>query len=393
MLYVGGGVVNASGAERAPRARRGGAASRSSTTLMAQGRVPGGARSCSAAGPACTGASCANSTLNRADVADRRRARASTIASRATSTASPRARRSCTRHRSERDRQDTEAPTSPVVGAARALRSRRSVQASWGPCRAEVWLARIAALARAHPLAYDTTSRRSSRRPCIAAARRDAARHGDVVYTTGVGQHQMWAMQYLRCEPAALVRHLGRARTMGFGLPAAIGARAARPDVTVVCVDGDGSFQMTLQELATAVAEQTPGERIVISTTGARHGRPVAGRRSTSGRRSQVDVTGDRHRLRARSRAASAPPAFTVRTLAELDAGADGRPTTRVHDRLDVRCRAGRGVPADRSARRRATEMIEWARPELRAGRQRRQPAAPRGRQVGLRRCRRRACA
>jgi acetolactate synthase-1/2/3 large subunit len=80
----------------------------------------------------------------------------------------------------------------------------------------------------------------------------------EVVFTTGVGQHQMWAMQYLRCERPRSFITSGGLGTMGYGIPAAVGAKAARPDATVVCVDGDGCFQMTSQELATAVLDDLP---------------------------------------------------------------------------------------------------------------------------------------
>jgi len=87
----------------------------------------------------------------------------------------------------------------------------------------------------------------------------------DVVWTTGVGQHQMWAMQYLVCdEPRSFITS-GGLGTMGYGLPAAIGAKAARPDATVVCIDGDGCFQMTCQELATAALERLPIVAVVIN--------------------------------------------------------------------------------------------------------------------------------
>jgi acetolactate synthase-1/2/3 large subunit len=68
----------------------------------------------------------------------------------------------------------------------------------------------------------------------------------------------MWAMQYLHCDRPRTFITSGGLGTMGYGIPAAIGAKAARPDATVVCVDGDGCFQMTCQELATAVLEQLP---------------------------------------------------------------------------------------------------------------------------------------
>jgi acetolactate synthase I/II/III large subunit len=65
-------------------------------------------------------------------------------------------------------------------------------------------------------------------------------------------------MQYLVCDRPRTFLTSGGLGTMGYGLPAAIGAKAARPDATVICVDGDGCFQMTCQELATAVLEELP---------------------------------------------------------------------------------------------------------------------------------------
>ena len=85
----------------------------------------------------------------------------------------------------------------------------------------------------------------------------DAATPDETIVTTGVGQHQMWASQYWTYRhPRTWVSSHGLG-TMGYGLPAAIGARlAARDDQQVVCFDGDGSFLMTCQELSVAVREQ-----------------------------------------------------------------------------------------------------------------------------------------
>jgi acetolactate synthase-1/2/3 large subunit len=88
---------------------------------------------------------------------------------------------------------------------------------------------------------------------------------GDVIWTTGVGQHQMWAMQYLVCDKPRSFITSGGLGTMGYGVPAAVGAKAARPDATVVCIDGDGCFQMTCQELATAALEGLPIVTVVIN--------------------------------------------------------------------------------------------------------------------------------
>ena len=77
----------------------------------------------------------------------------------------------------------------------------------------------------------------------------------DTIVTTGVGQHQMWAVQYWTyTEPRTWVSSHGLG-TMGYGLPAAIGAKLAAPKQDVVCFDGDGSFLMTGEELAVAVRE------------------------------------------------------------------------------------------------------------------------------------------
>lgn len=81
---------------------------------------------------------------------------------------------------------------------------------------------------------------------------------GDVLVTTGVGQHQMWTPQnFIFDKPRQLISSLGLG-TMGFGLPAALGVKVALPKANVVDIDGDGSFQMNIQEMATAVAEKIP---------------------------------------------------------------------------------------------------------------------------------------
>jgi acetolactate synthase I/II/III large subunit len=81
---------------------------------------------------------------------------------------------------------------------------------------------------------------------------------GEGIVVTGVGQHQMWAAQHIRYEKPRSWINSGGLGTMGFCVPAAIGAKVGRPDEMVVAIDGDGSFQMTLQELATARTENIP---------------------------------------------------------------------------------------------------------------------------------------
>ena len=75
------------------------------------------------------------------------------------------------------------------------------------------------------------------------------------IYVTDVGQHQMWATQYLELDEGSQLLTSGGLGTMGFGLPAAIGAKIANPDKDVVCISGDGGLQMNIQELATSVVQ------------------------------------------------------------------------------------------------------------------------------------------
>lgn len=88
---------------------------------------------------------------------------------------------------------------------------------------------------------------------------------GEAIITTGVGQHQMWAAQFYQFnQPRSYISSLGLG-TMGFGLPAALGCKVAHPDRTVVDIDGDGSFMMNVQELATAVMEKIPVKVLLLN--------------------------------------------------------------------------------------------------------------------------------
>ncbi len=79
---------------------------------------------------------------------------------------------------------------------------------------------------------------------------------GDAVITTEVGQHQMWAAQWIKCSKPRTFLTSGGLGTMGFGFPAAMGAKMGRPEKQVVCIAGDGSIQMNIQEIATCVANK-----------------------------------------------------------------------------------------------------------------------------------------
>jgi acetolactate synthase-1/2/3 large subunit len=130
--------------------------------------------------------------------------------------------------------------------------------------RTEPWLRQLTAWREEFPLRYGTGGEMLKPQLVLETLQQLTA-GDDVVWTTGVGQHQMWAMQYLVCDRPRTFITSGGLGTMGYGLPAAIGAKAARPDATVVCVDGDGCFQMTSQELATSVLEGLPIVVVIVN--------------------------------------------------------------------------------------------------------------------------------
>ncbi|GAA1076371.1 MULTISPECIES: acetolactate synthase large subunit [Kitasatospora] len=87
----------------------------------------------------------------------------------------------------------------------------------------------------------------------------------DAIYAAGVGQHQMWASQFIRFEKPATWLNSGGAGTMGYAVPAAMGAKAGKPDTAVWAIDGDGCFQMTNQELVTCALNNIPIKVAVIN--------------------------------------------------------------------------------------------------------------------------------
>ena len=89
--------------------------------------------------------------------------------------------------------------------------------------------------------------------------------NGEAIIVPGVGQHQMWAAQYYHYSKPRQFLTSGGLGSMGFGLPAAMGAKLACPDAVVINIDGDGSFQMNIQELATLSVEKIPVKMILLN--------------------------------------------------------------------------------------------------------------------------------
>ncbi|RKX35392.1 MAG: biosynthetic-type acetolactate synthase large subunit [Verrucomicrobia bacterium] len=124
------------------------------------------------------------------------------------------------------------------------------------------WLAQIAEWKRDHPFRYGESKHIL---PQEAIHTLYELTKGEAIITTGVGQHQMWSAQFYNfTKPRSLISSLGLG-SMGFGYPAALGAKVAFPDRQVVDVDGDGSFLMNVQELATASIEKIGAKAMVLN--------------------------------------------------------------------------------------------------------------------------------
>jgi len=148
----------------------------------------------------------------------------------------------------------------PLVGDAAWVAERLAEGAE--PLRIEEWWRRIRAWQKAHPLRIPDRAELQSQEVIRAFGE---ATGGEAMVVTGVGQHQMFAAQFYPVKRPRSFLTSGGLGTMGFGLPAAIGAQVARPDATVVLFDGDGSFQMTLQELATVAKYKLPIKIVILN--------------------------------------------------------------------------------------------------------------------------------
>jgi acetolactate synthase-1/2/3 large subunit len=262
ILYVGGGVLNAHATEELRALAEHGRLP-VVTTLMAKGAFPE-THELHAGWPGMHGPKWSNWALNKADLIvavgarfdDRVTGKVSAFAPGATVVHLDidAAEISKIRH-----------ADIPVVGPLRQVLGELARELPAAAGRTEPWLAQIAAWRREFPLRYREDDGALKPQRVLETLQELTADRDDVIWTTGVGQHQMWAMQYLLCDEPRTFITSGGLGTMGYGIPAAIGAKAARPDATVVCVDGDGCFQMTQQELATAVLEALPVVVVIVN--------------------------------------------------------------------------------------------------------------------------------
>ena len=149
----------------------------------------------------------------------------------------------------------------PVVGNLRSVLV--AMLEMLTPSRRPEWVSRITELKKQHPLPIpkDTTEIK----PQSAILAIDKATNGEAIIVTDVGQHQMWAAQLITSTHPRRFLSSGGLGTMGYGLPAAMGAQLGRPDLPVVLICGDGGFQMNIQELATIREHNIPVKMAIIN--------------------------------------------------------------------------------------------------------------------------------
>ncbi len=141
----------------------------------------------------------------------------------------------------------------PIVGDLKTVLGQ--LLAKVKPVERKQWLDQIAQWKREYPLRYKNED---GLKPQYILECINSIKNRDVVISTDVGQHQMWAAQYILSKNPRSFISSGGLGTMGFGFPAAIGAQVGCPDKTVILISGDGSFQMNIQELATARCYHIP---------------------------------------------------------------------------------------------------------------------------------------
>jgi acetolactate synthase-1/2/3 large subunit len=155
----------------------------------------------------------------------------------------------------------------PIVGDARHVIDEliAAVSSSAGGTEQyAAWWSTLNDIRERYPLGYDEPTD-GTLAPQYVIERLGEIVGPDAIYCAGVGQHQMWASQFIKYEKPGTWLNSGGAGTMGYAVPAAMGAKVAQPDTTVWAIDGDGCFQMTNQELATCALEGIPIKVAVIN--------------------------------------------------------------------------------------------------------------------------------
>ena len=172
----------------------------------------------------------------------------------------------------------------PIVGRreARACEADQSAQgnrrrgtSARNAAARQAWWRQVREWKDEHPLTPEFSA--TEIKPQHVMVEIDRLSGGQAIVTSDVGQHQMWAAQFIRFNEPRLWINSGGLGSMGFGLPSAIGAQFARPDKLVFSIVGDGGFQMSIPELATIANHALPIKIIVMNNGLSRHGPAVAG--------------------------------------------------------------------------------------------------------------------
>ncbi len=155
----------------------------------------------------------------------------------------------------------------PIVGDVKHVmvdlnKELRAIKEPWDAIR-KSWLKQIDAWREERPLSYEHSD--DIIKPQFVVEKIYEVTRGDAIIVTDVGQHQMWAAQYYKIDKPRTWLSSGGLGTMGYGFPAAIGAKIAHPDKTVISISGDGSIQMNIQELATVVENHVPVKVAILN--------------------------------------------------------------------------------------------------------------------------------
>ena len=154
-------------------------------------------------------------------------------------------------------------PDVPIVGDCRLVieelvRAVRDLGGGDAQPDRSAWKSQVSGWQEKYPLTYQQSEAGEALKPQFVLEHLRDSTPEDTIVVSGVGQHQMWTSQYWRFDHPYTFVNSGGLGTMGFAVPAAIGAKVGMPDRTVWAVDGDGCFQMTAQELVTAASERIP---------------------------------------------------------------------------------------------------------------------------------------
>lgn len=152
----------------------------------------------------------------------------------------------------------------PIVGDLRSVLG--DLNSSMGPLEHELWLEKTDYWKKEYPVSY-VKKNDGVLMPQEVLVELNKIVKGQAIISTDVGQHQMWAAQYMDFERPNTLMTSGGAGTMGFGLPAAIGAKIAEPDEEVILITGDGSFQMTLHELILLRQYKLPIKIVILNNS------------------------------------------------------------------------------------------------------------------------------